>query len=82
MPSIANVPQRRIGDVEVGCIGYGAMGISAFYGKALPDEERLKVLDTSLATGASYWDSANIYGDSKGLIGKWYVCCIPIGFTH
>ena len=43
MTSTASIPQRKIGDVEVGAIGYGAMGISAFYGKTLPDEERFKV---------------------------------------
>ena len=73
MSTIPSIPQRKIGETEVGCIGYGAMGIAAFYGKALPDEERFKVLDAALAAGATYWDSANIYGDSEELLGKWYV---------
>ena len=38
-----NLPTRRIGDADVTAIGFGAMGLSAFYGKPLPDEERLKV---------------------------------------
>lgn len=34
---------RKIGDAVVPAIGYGAMGISAFYAKPLSDEERFKV---------------------------------------
>ena len=34
---------RKIGAEHVHPIGFGAMGISAYYGKPDPDEERLKV---------------------------------------
>lgn len=34
---------RKIGNDDVTAIGYGAMGIAAFYGSVRPDEERLKV---------------------------------------
>ena len=34
---------RKIGQDDVTAIGYGAMGIAAFYGTPLPDEERFKV---------------------------------------
>ena len=37
------LPTRRIGNDNVSAIGYGAMGIAAFYGAPLPDEERYKV---------------------------------------
>lgn len=40
---MALLPTRKIGDDDVTAVGYGAMGISAFYGKILPDEERFKV---------------------------------------
>lgn len=65
-------PTRKIGDVDVSAIGLGAMGISAFYGAVEPDEERFKVLDTALQYGCNFWDTANIYGDSEELIGKWF----------
>lgn len=43
-PSNMASPQKRnIGGTEVFCLGYGAMGLSAFYGKPLSDEERFKV---------------------------------------
>lgn len=38
----AALPTRKLGQHTVSAIGYGAMGIAAFYGKPLPDEERLK----------------------------------------
>ncbi|KAF9260254.1 Aldo/keto reductase [Marasmius fiardii PR-910] len=48
------------------------MGISVWYGKVGTDEERFKVLDAALAAGCNHWDSANVYGDSEELIGKWF----------
>jgi hypothetical protein len=38
------LPLRRIGDAKVSAIGYGAMGLSGYYGDTVgSDEERLKV---------------------------------------
>jgi len=48
------------------------MGISAFYGKPLPDEERLKILDAVYENGCTMWDTADVYADSEELIGKWF----------
>lgn len=55
----------------------GAMGISAFYGKAAGDEERLQFLDNLYATGCHFWDSADVYGDCEELLGKWYAIRQP-----
>ncbi|KAH9901325.1 Aldo/keto reductase [Cubamyces lactineus] len=66
------LPTRKVGTSSVSAIGYGAMGISAFYGKPLPDEERFKVLDAVYENGCTFWDTANIYADSEELIGKWF----------
>ncbi|KAH8116182.1 Aldo/keto reductase [Phellopilus nigrolimitatus] len=65
---------RTIGGTKVFCLGYGTMGLSAFYSKATPltDEERFKVLDAVYESGCNYWDSANIYGDSEELLAKWF----------
>ncbi|KAF9260386.1 Aldo/keto reductase [Marasmius fiardii PR-910] len=63
---------RKIGNDLIHPIGFGAMGISAFYGKVGTDEERFEVLDAALAAGCNHWDSADIYGDSEELIGKWF----------
>jgi len=67
-----SLPTRKIGDVPVTAIGYGAMGIAAFYGKAAPDEERLKILDAVYENGCHFWDTADVYQDSEELIGKWF----------
>jgi aryl-alcohol dehydrogenase-like predicted oxidoreductase len=48
------------------------MGISSFYGTAPPDEERFKFLDALYEAGCTNWDTANVYGDSEELLGKWF----------
>ncbi|RFU33741.1 hypothetical protein B7463_g2591, partial [Scytalidium lignicola] len=67
-------PTRKLGSngPEVTAIGFGLMGLSAFYGATESDEERFKVLDHLYNTGERFWDSANVYGDSEDLIGKWF----------
>lgn len=42
------LPTRKIGTNQVTAIGYGAMGIAAFYGATDPDEARLKVSTSKL----------------------------------
>lgn len=70
--SHSSYPTRKIGSDNVSAIGFGAMGMSAFYGPTEPDEERFKVLDAAFNYGCTFWDTANIYGDSEELIGKWF----------
>lgn len=53
-----SLPTRMIGSTPVSAIGYGAMGISAFYGKVLPDDERMKVR-------ASYFSSWDTFSDRR-----------------
>ncbi|CAL1708523.1 unnamed protein product [Somion occarium] len=67
-----SLPLRKIRDTPVTAIGWGAMGISAFYGAVPSDEERFKVLDAVYASGCTFWDTADRYGDSEDLIGKWF----------
>ncbi|KAI0074186.1 Aldo/keto reductase [Panus rudis PR-1116 ss-1] len=65
---------RKIGDADVTAIGFGGMGLSAFYVKdqEMTDEERLKVLDAAYELGCTNWDTADVYGDNEELIGKWF----------
>lgn len=42
-------------------LGFGLMGLSAFAGETLPDEERFKVLDRAHELGSTFWDTADIY---------------------
>ena len=57
---------------HVTALGFGAMGLSAFYGTAEPDEERFAVLDKAYEMGERFWDSADVYMDNEDLIGKWF----------
>ena len=68
------IPTRRLGrnGPEVAAVGFGLMGLSLAYGAVGSDEERLKVLDRAWEIGATNWDTANVYGDSEDLIGKWF----------
>ncbi|KAI5897173.1 Aldo/keto reductase [Schizophyllum commune H4-8] len=65
-------PQRRLGanGPLVSAIGYGAMGIGAFYG-ASDEKESLETLTYCADRGLTFWDTAEIYGSSEATIGKW-----------
>lgn len=67
-------PTRQLGKdgPQVSALGFGAMGLSAFYGTADPDEERYKVLDRAHDLGQTFWDSSDIYADNEDLLGKWF----------
>ncbi|KAJ7271586.1 hypothetical protein C8J57DRAFT_1507494 [Mycena rebaudengoi] len=64
-------PTRKIGDQTFSSIGFGAIGISAYYGEIKSDQERFKVFDAVFAAGCTFWDTADAYTDSEELIGKW-----------
>ncbi|MCJ1475229.1 hypothetical protein MMC13_003890 [Lambiella insularis] len=68
------LPQRQLGKNGplVTELGFGAMGLSSFYGKIGSDEERFKILDRAYELGELFWDSADVYGDNEDLIGKWF----------
>ena len=68
------LPTRQLGrnGPHVTALGFGAMGLSAFYGGPESDEERFKVLDRAYELGEVNWDSADVYADNEDLIGKWF----------
>ncbi|KAK2459928.1 hypothetical protein APHAL10511_008057 [Amanita phalloides] len=68
----SKLPTRKIGNTPVSSIGFGTMGLSSFYGSIESDEQRFKVLDTAYEEGCTFWDTADIYGDSEDLLGKWF----------
>jgi hypothetical protein len=68
-------PTRQLGHdgPTVPALGLGLMGLSTtWYGDLLPDEERLAFLDAAVERGATFWDSARLYGDNEELVGKWF----------
>lgn len=68
------LPTRKLGKngLQVPAMGFGVMGLSAFYGKPESDEARFPVLDRAYELGETFWDSAGVYGDSEDLLGKWF----------
>ena len=68
------MPTRQLGKngPRVSAIGFGAMGLSAFYGTPASDEERFKLLDRVIELGSTYIDSADMYGDNEDLLGKYF----------
>jgi len=55
------LPTRKLGKdgPNVTAIGFGLMGLSAFYGTPKPDSERLPLLDKAYAMGEWHWDSGS-----------------------
>ncbi|KAG5806317.1 hypothetical protein H9Q74_012681 [Fusarium xylarioides] len=70
MPPIPMRPLGRNGP-HVPRIGLGLMGISAFYGPVKPEAERMALLDKAYELGETFWNTADMYGDSEELIGRW-----------
>jgi len=71
---IPQLPTRQLGKdgPKVTALGYGAMGLSAYYFPAAPDEDRLHFLDYVYRSGVLNWDTSDVYGDSEELLGKWF----------
>ena len=57
----AAVARRTIGDLEVGALGLGCMGMSTVYGRPDPVEARA-TLDRALELGVNLLDTADMYG--------------------
>ena len=66
------MPTRQLGKngPQVSALGFGAMGLSAFYGTPASDEERFKVFDRVIELGCTFIDSSDIYRDNEELLGK------------
>ena len=71
---MTTISTRQLGKhgPRVSAIGFGAMGLSAYYGNPASDEERFKVLDRAIELGSTYIDSADVYGDNEDLLGKYF----------
>ncbi|TFK39319.1 Aldo/keto reductase [Crucibulum laeve] len=65
---------RSIGNANFPGIGIGLMSLSGMYtSSGTPaDEERLAFLDAAVERGCTFFDSADAYGDSEDLLGRWF----------
>lgn len=68
------VPTRTLGrdGPQVTAIGFGAMSIGGMYGEAGAEETKQGLLDRAHEIGQHFWDTADIYGDSEDIIGRWF----------
>lgn len=71
---MSSLPTRQLGKngPQVTALGFGTMGLSAFYGTPMADKERMAILDKAYELGERHFDSADMYGDSEDLIGRWF----------
>lgn len=58
------VPLGR-SSMTVSQLGFGAMGLSEFYGEALSNAEAEKVLDAAFDRGITFFDTADMYGTGR-----------------
>ena len=72
-PSMS-LPSRTLGKdgPKVTALGFGLMALSGAYGLQDSEEVRMSLLDKLLELGETFWDSADIYGDSEDLMGWWF----------
>ncbi len=74
----STVPQRKIGQDNVSALGFGLMGMSAFYthgdDPAEAEKKHLEVMTRAADLGNTFWDTSDIYGPftNEELIGKWF----------
>lgn len=71
---MSSIPTRQLGKAgpKIPAMGLGLMGLSIAYGSVDSDEARFQLLDRAHELGSTFWDSADAYGDSEDLIGKWF----------
>lgn len=69
-----SLPTRALGrnGPQVTGLGFGLMNLGGAYGFGGSDEDRLAFLDRALHWGETFWDGADIYGDTEDLVGKWF----------
>lgn len=58
------VPLGKSG-LSVSRLGFGAMGLSEFYGEPLSNTDAEKVLDAALERGITFFDTADMYGSGR-----------------
>lgn len=58
-----SLPKIKLGSqgLEFTELGYGCMGLTTAYGKKIPDEDIVAMLEKVYEEGVNFWDTANIY---------------------
>jgi aryl-alcohol dehydrogenase-like predicted oxidoreductase len=65
------LPRRRLGSLEVSCLGLGCMGMSEFYGTR-DDVESTATIHAAIDAGLNFLDTADAYGPhtNEVLVGQ------------
>lgn len=72
------MPKRKLGNspthAEISAIGFGAMGMSAFYTGNTSKDDPMAVLSRAADLGCTFWDTSDIYGPhtNERLLGRWF----------
>ncbi|KAJ7452143.1 Aldo/keto reductase [Mycena galericulata] len=66
-------PTRQLGanGPVVSSLGFGTMGIGAFYGQT-NKAEAFKTLSRAAELGITFWDTADLYGNTEEVLGEWF----------
>ncbi len=65
------IPKRSLGGLEVGALGYGAMGLEGYYG-GIDERNAIATLRHALDAGIDLLDTADAYGSGRNetLVGR------------
>lgn len=63
---------RKLGPFEVSCIGFGCMNITGGYSGKTDPKEAVRILQSALDEGHTFFDTAAVYGfgESERLVGE------------
>lgn len=71
---MASIPRIKLGTqgFEVSKLGLGCMGLSAFYGTPVPEEDGIALIHHAFHRGITFFDTADVYGPftNEVLVGK------------
>ncbi|KAF7968831.1 hypothetical protein HWV62_29238 [Athelia sp. TMB] len=67
-------PVRQLGKngPQVSALGFGTMGIGAWYGPTPDEAASMDVLSYAADRGVTFWDTADIYKTSEETLGNWF----------
>jgi aryl-alcohol dehydrogenase-like predicted oxidoreductase len=63
--ALASTATTTAGTATVAALGYGAMGLTAFYGPSLQDDKAMELLQAVYDAGCRHFDTAEIYATEE-----------------
>ncbi|KAJ5411646.1 uncharacterized protein N7487_006005 [Penicillium crustosum] len=74
MATLSKIPLRQLGrnGPFVPRLGLGLMGASGVYNAPLSEADHLAFIDEAYNRGETFWDTADKYGTSEDVLGKWF----------